>query len=65
MMKSPVFIFGEFLVVAAVLIHGLNGLRIALTSFGFGVRLQRQLLFGLMGVALIGAVVFGVKMFGG
>ena len=65
MMKSPVFIFGEFLVVAAVLIHGLNGLRIALTSFGFGVRVQRQLLLGLMGVALIGAVIFGVKMFGG
>src|SRR5512133_3261080 len=32
--KSPLFVLGELLVVIGGLYHGLNGLRIILTSFG-------------------------------
>ena len=62
---NPLFVFGEFLVVSAVLLHGLNGLRIALTSLGIAVPAQKGLFIGLMAVAVIGIIVFGIKMFGG
>lgn len=61
--RSPLFIFGEFLVVAAGLIHGLNGLRIALNSFGVGVPYQKQLFIALMVIAILGSIIFGVRMF--
>jgi succinate dehydrogenase / fumarate reductase cytochrome b subunit len=60
---SPIFTFGELLVVAAVIIHGLNGIRIILTTFGVGVTLQKQLFFALMGVAVIAILIFGIHMF--
>ena len=61
--KSPVFVFGEFLVVAAGIIHGLNGLRIGLNSFGIAIPYQKQIFYGLMAVALVGCAFFAFKMF--
>ena len=61
--KTPVIKIGELLVIAAGLIHGLNGIRIALNSFRIGVRVQRQLFIALMAVAFIGTLVFGYVMF--
>lgn len=63
MVDSPLYIAGEVLVVAAGLIHGLNGIRVALNSFGLAVPYQKPLFYGLMVIALIGTVVFGVRMF--
>lgn len=63
MIHHPVFIAGEFLVVIAAFIHGLNGLRVALTSFGIAVPYQRQLFYVLMIITFIGSVIFGVRMF--
>lgn len=54
---------GELLVIAAGLIHGLNGIRIALTSFGIATTRQRPLFIGLMLLALAGLIFFGIKMF--
>jgi succinate dehydrogenase / fumarate reductase cytochrome b subunit len=54
---------GEMLVIAAGLIHGLNGIRIAMTSFGIGARYQKQIFYALMLVAGVGIVYFGYKMF--
>jgi succinate dehydrogenase / fumarate reductase cytochrome b subunit len=65
LVKNPLFLLGEFLVVAAVLLHGLNGLRVALTSMGSSVQRQQQLFISLMVIALIGCVIFGIRMFGG
>ena len=45
---TPVIKIGEMLVIAAGLIHGLNGIRIALTSFGIGTNRQRMIFAGLM-----------------
>ncbi len=61
--STPVIKIGELLVIAAGLIHGLNGLRIALTSFGIGTTRQRQIFVALMVVAVLGTLVFGWKMF--
>ena len=60
---TPLIQFGELLVIAAGLIHGLNGIRIALTSFGIGVTRQRALFVGLMLLAVLGTAVFAAKMF--
>jgi succinate dehydrogenase / fumarate reductase cytochrome b subunit len=60
---NPIFIFGEVLVVTAGFIHGLNGIRIALTSFGVGVPRQRQLFITLLAIAIIGSLIFAVRMF--
>ncbi len=60
---TPLIKFGELLVIAGGLIHGLNGIRIALTSFGIGVTRQRVLFVGLMALALIGTAIFAAKMF--
>src|SRR5512133_477174 len=38
---TPVVKVGEMLVIAGGLIHGLNGIRVGMTSFGVGVRQQR------------------------
>ncbi len=60
---SPVVKVGEMFVIAAGLIHGLNGIRIALTSFNIGTTRQRQIFLGLMALAAAGILFFGYKMF--
>ncbi len=62
LLRNPIFLFGEFLVVAAGVIHGLNGLRIALTSFGIAVPYQKQLFYLLMAVALVCIAMIGFRM---
>jgi succinate dehydrogenase / fumarate reductase cytochrome b subunit len=61
--KSPIVKLGELLVIAAGLIHGLNGIRIILTSFGIGVTIQRQIFWLLMALAAVGTAAFGYFMF--
>lgn len=63
--KNPVFKVGEMLVISAGLIHGLNGIRIALNSFGIGVRYQKITFIILMLLAAVGIVYFGWIMFFG
>jgi succinate dehydrogenase / fumarate reductase cytochrome b subunit len=63
--KNPVFKVGEMLVVSAGIIHGLNGIRIALNSFGIGVRFQKHTFLVLMALALIAIAWFGFIMFFG
>jgi succinate dehydrogenase / fumarate reductase cytochrome b subunit len=60
---SPLVVVGELLVVAAGILHGLNGMRIALTTLGVSVTRQKQLFFGLMAVAVIAILIFGIRMF--
>lgn len=61
--KTPVIKFGELFVIAAVLIHGLNGIRVSLSSFGIGVRWQKQTFIALMTLALAGIAYFAYVMF--
>ncbi len=60
---NPILKIGEMFVIAAVLIHGLNGIRIALASVGIGVNQQKKVFVILMAVALVGIVYFAYRMF--
>jgi succinate dehydrogenase / fumarate reductase, cytochrome b subunit len=60
---SPIFIFLEVLVVTAGFMHGLNGIRIALNSFGVGIRSQKLLFVSLFAIAIIVSLAFAVHMF--
>lgn len=63
LVKNPLFKLGELLVIAAGVIHGLNGIRIALNSFGVGVRYQKSTFIVLMAVAVLVIAFFAFKMF--
>ncbi len=62
---TPIIIAGEFLVVLAVMLHGFNGLRIAMTSIGIASGAQKAFLLAVTLVGLAGAIAFAIKMFGG
>ena len=61
--ENPIIKFGEWAVVAAVFLHGLNGIRIILTSFGVGVTRHRQLFYGFMIVAVLIILIFTLRMY--
>ena len=63
MVKSPGFKLGELLVVAAGIIHGANGIRIVLNSFGLAVRYQKVILTIMMAFSAIGITYFAYVMF--
>jgi succinate dehydrogenase / fumarate reductase, cytochrome b subunit len=63
LMKSPYVKLGELLVIAGGLIHGLNGIRVILTSFGIGVTVQKKLFWSFLALAVIGTLCFGYFMF--
>jgi succinate dehydrogenase / fumarate reductase cytochrome b subunit len=65
LVKNPYFTASEYVVVIGVLLHGLNGLRIAITSFALGVPYQRKLFYVFMFFAISGCIYFGIRMFGG
>ena len=61
--ENPIIKLGEWAVVAAAILHGLNGIRVVLTSFGVGVTRQKQLFWGLMAVAALIILFFTAKMY--
>lgn len=54
---KPLFVFLDLMLVAAVLYHALNGVRIILMDFGVGIRQHKAVFWVCMTVA---AVIFGV-----
>jgi succinate dehydrogenase / fumarate reductase, cytochrome b subunit len=61
--ENPFIKLGEWLVVAAAILHGLNGIRIVLTSFGVGVTRQKQLFLGFMAIAALVILFFTIRMY--
>lgn len=61
--ENPFIKLGEWAVVAAAILHGLNGIRIILTSFGVGVTRQKQLFLGFMAVAAFIILIFTARMY--
>jgi succinate dehydrogenase / fumarate reductase cytochrome b subunit len=61
--ENPLIKLGEWAVVVAAILHGLNGLRIVLTSFGVGVTRQKQLFYGFMVIAVFVILVFTARMY--
>ncbi len=63
--RSPFFLLLDVILFAGLLVHGLNGLRIALTGFGVGVSGQKPLFVALMIVAAVALVAAALKIFMG
>lgn len=63
--RSPLILSLDVFLLAAILIHGLNGIRVILTGLGYGVRAQKTLFAGTM---LVAALLWGtaaLKIYGG
>ncbi len=63
LVHSPLFKLAEMLVIAGGLIHGLNGIRVGMTSLGIASERQKPILAVVAVLALVGLVYFGYKMF--
>jgi succinate dehydrogenase / fumarate reductase cytochrome b subunit len=61
--RHPLIQAGELLVIAAGVLHGLNGVRIMLTTFGIGTNRQRGLFYALMAPAVFIILYFVYRMF--
>src|SRR3954453_1945275 len=63
--KNPIVGLGEAGLVAAVVFHPLNGVRLMLVDFWHrGTRVQRQMLWGVMGLWIVIMVPFLVRHLG-
>lgn len=56
-LKAPIFILLEMGLIAIILIHGLNGIRLILFDLGYGVKNQKQIFIVLMLLAIIPLVI--------
>jgi succinate dehydrogenase / fumarate reductase, cytochrome b subunit len=61
--RSPFYLTLDVILLAGILIHGLNGLRLAVTGFGFNVGAQRALFVVLMVIGAIILVMAALKIF--
>jgi succinate dehydrogenase / fumarate reductase cytochrome b subunit len=52
-LKAPLFVALEMGLVAAVLIHGFNGVRIVLFDLGIGLKKQKEIFVALMALAVV------------
>ena len=61
--QLPLIKVGEVLLIAAVVLHGLNGLRLTLLAFGIGLRQQKILFVLLAIVTVLVTMLFTARMF--
>jgi succinate dehydrogenase / fumarate reductase, cytochrome b subunit len=61
--RSPFVLTLDVILLAGILMHGLNGLRIALTGFGIGVGAQKAIFTVLMVIGAIALWVAALKIF--
>ncbi len=57
-LERPLFVILDVALTAAVLYHGLNGVRVLLFDFGIGIRTHKSLYYALMALAAALLVVF-------
>ena len=62
---SPLVKIGEMLVITAGILHGLNGLRVVITSLGIAVRYQKELFWTLILLSGFLILIFARAMFFG
>jgi succinate dehydrogenase / fumarate reductase cytochrome b subunit len=61
--RSPAFLLLDVVLLAGIIGHGLNGLRVALIGTGILVRWQRQLLVGLAVIGVLLLILSGILVF--
>lgn len=61
--RSPLYLTLDVILIAGILIHGLNGLRLAFTGLGFSVGAQKALFIILMVIGAIILLVAALKIF--
>lgn len=61
--RSPVILVLDVVLIAGLLIHGLNGVRVALVGLGIGVRGHKPAFVLLMAVALAALIFAAVRVF--
>jgi succinate dehydrogenase / fumarate reductase cytochrome b subunit len=61
--RSPFYLALDVILLAGILIHGLNGLRLAFTGLGFSVGAQKALFIILMVIGAIILLVAALKIF--
>jgi succinate dehydrogenase / fumarate reductase, cytochrome b subunit len=59
----PLIKAGEIILIAAVILHGLNGVRLTLLAFGIGLRYQKILFVLSVIVTILAATLFAVRLF--
>ena len=62
--QSPLIKVGEVILIAAVVFHGLNGLRLILLAFGVVVRYQKNLLMVVTAMSIFITMLFALHLFG-
>jgi succinate dehydrogenase / fumarate reductase cytochrome b subunit len=63
--KSDFFLALDVLLLAGLLVHGLNGIRLTLVTLGIGVRYQRAMFVAAMALSGAALVVLAALIFGG
>src|SRR2546428_7690697 len=63
--RSPYFLTLDVILLAGFLLHGLNGLRIALTGFNIGVKQQKVHFSALILLTVVALSAAALKIFGG
>jgi succinate dehydrogenase / fumarate reductase, cytochrome b subunit len=61
--QSLLIKIGEVILIAAVLFHGLNGLRLTLHAFGIGIRWQKKLLAVALAVTALVSLLVVMRLF--
>jgi len=56
LLQTPLFVVLDLGLIAAVLFHGLNGVRLVLFDLGYGVRSQKQLFWAAIIASVVGFV---------
>lgn len=63
--RSPLFLTLDVVLIAGALIHGLNGLRVAMMGMGIGVSVHKTLFGALLLIATIMLLVAALFIYGG
>jgi succinate dehydrogenase / fumarate reductase cytochrome b subunit len=63
--RTPVFLALDVVLIAGILVHGLNGIRVALLGMGYGVSRQKPAFAGLLIAAAILLVLASIRIFAG
>lgn len=61
--ENPLVKFGELLVIVGGIFHGLNGVRIALATFGNSAAQQKALFYVVMVVTIAASALFAYRLF--